>query len=801
MFDTIENVELCGLCQLPLPHFPIVSETIKFCCSGCQSVYSILSAKGVQGEYQEDPLFLQAVHYGLISNPLIIEKLNAKSISEPEITIQRLYFEINEMWCPSCAELIRLLLLQEKGIKSCVVDYATDLAIIEYAPQWISQENIFKMIGNLGYRPQMMEKESKKGTSLSLYLRFIIAAFCSLNVMMFAYPLYATYFDYDEQGVGSLFAWLSLGVSLPVVFYSAWPIYRRFASGLLVGLYGMEALVTISVAAAFGISLYELTQEGTRVYFDSLCVVITFVLLGKIIENKAKFSAKQSLFRLSRSLPKRGRRLQPDGTVAYLPVKDIEVGDILQVLMGETIVLDGVVVEGEGLCNEALMTGEPQLLVKSAGDKVIAGSILQQGNIRCKVSAKAEASILQRIVNLIEQDIGRKSSYVRAADAIVRWFIPLILMLATLVSLSWYIIMIFHGSEDASSIALLNGVTLLLIACPCALGIAAPLAESYLIDVLTSQGVVVRNRGALKFLGQNMTYVFDKTGTLTEGRLELLSGIEKLSDWDKEALQGLVKYSNHPTARAIAAAISEIPAFEFDRVEEFAGKGLQGTFKEKISLLGSSAFLKLHGIQIEEQSSSNKEIVSHVYFTNADGRIFLLSLGDRLRAGAKEMIDQLSPSQTVLLSGDSENCVAAVASECGFKTYYAAVGPLDKREKIEALKRGGATVCMIGDGINDAPALTAAHVGVSVVNASDISIQVSDILLTTDKLEVIPEIISLARFGKRIISQNLFWAFFYNVIGIALAAFGLLSPIFAAFAMTISSIIVLLNASRLKRRI
>lgn len=788
----------CCLCELKLPAHPILDGALKFCCSGCQAVYSILSAKGEVDQYQTNPLFLQAVRFGLISNPTLIEQLNLKSTSFSGHEIQKIHFEIEEMWCPSCAEVIRLVLHQETGIKNSIVDYATDLASVEFSPCATSKGQIFELIKSLGYQPVDFEERSNKKGSKTLYLRFIVAAFCALNVMMFSYPLYATYFEESGRGMEGLFAWASFFGALPVVTYAAWPIFHRFLVAFSVGLFGMEALVVIGVTAGFSLSTYELLQGGTHVYYDSITVIITFILLGKIIENRAKFSAKESLFRLNRSLPKRGRKILSNGNYVFLPLKELKIGDQLQVQMGETIVLDGRILQGEGSCNESLMTGEPKLVSKTVGSKVLGGSLLQQGNLIIEVTAEENESTLHRIVHLIEQDIGRKTSYARSADTLVRWFVPLILVIATLAGIySWY----FTDNEAVSSpieSAILRAMTVLLIACPCALGIAAPLAESYLIQAMTNRGAIVRNRGALQFLSKVTWFVFDKTGTITEGRFKVISGLEETSDIQKSLLRGLVNKSNHPIALAIAGSMTQLP-FSFEKIEEIAGKGLRGFINDEIYLLGSAQFLAENGVLIkEEELKMQNAVFSVVYFSLLRGAPIKIVLGDALRKNVQETLKQLQPAKSLLLSGDGKSSVRFVAESCGFSEFLSHATPLEKREKIEQLKNSGGIICMVGDGINDAPALTAANVGISVVSASDISIQISDILLTTDSLETIPKLCRLTAKGCRIIQQNLFWAFFYNIIGIALAVIGLLTPIFAAFAMVTSSLMVLFNALRLK---
>lgn len=779
----------CALCDHSLLHHPILEGDRGFCCTGCHTVFHILLAKNQLQNYQDSPIFRQALQCGLISNPALIEEIRKNTLHIPENELEKLHLEVCDMWCPACAEIIKLILQQQKGIRTCVVDYTTDLASIEFAPRYISKEKIFELISGLGYKPRTLQEAAAGTVSFDLYLRFIVAAFCSLNIMMVAYPLYATYFDYDPQDYGSLFAWVSMGLSLPVMFYSGWPILQRFWNSIKLGLFGMETLVVMGVTAAFGLSTYELFTGGTRVYYDSMTVIIVFVLLGKIIESKAKFSAKDSLLHLTRALPRRGRKRFSDGTEAFVPVKEIEVGDLVTVFAGEKIVLEGVVVEGEGMCDESLMTGESLPVPKSSGFKVLSGTVLQQGRLTFKATSTGDQSALKKIIEMVEQDITHKTLYVRSADRIVRWFVPAVIGIAFLTGILCYALALREGDKSVEQTAVLRAMAVLLISCPCAIGIAAPLAESHLLNALAGLGAIVRNRGCLRLLGRETTFICDKTGTITEGRFTILEGLEKLTTTQKEILKGISSQSIHPIASAVSCALTESPK-TFSRIEEVIGKGLRADGEY---YLGSYDFLKMNQIAVNEEPAA----YTTIYFASKQQLLTRLVLGDRIREGASDLVKSLAPAKTVLLSGDAEAVVQAVAQKCGFNAYVSGCSPLQKRDYVDSLRAKGEIVAMLGDGINDAPALTGAHVGISVVSATDLSIQVSDILLTTDRLSTIPKIRTLAIKGRKILKQNLFWAFFYNVIGIGLAAFGWLSPIFAAFAMVASSLMVMINARRI----
>lgn len=782
-------MENCALCFTGLPKQSIRTGDKEFCCFGCETVFTILSSQNALQNYSSHPLFQQAVKAGLISNPLLLEKLKPEQTELPQIEKECLHLEIQGMWCPSCSEVIPLFLLQKKGIFRCSVDYTTDLAQIEYSPRDLSKADVMEAIEALGYFPTLLEDREEKNVNFHLYLRFIVAAFCTLNIMMFSYPIYASYFDKDSMGYSHLFAWISFFSTLPVVSYCAWPMFHRFAVSLRVGYWGMEALVVIGSTAAFSLSVFELLNGTDRIYFDSLSAIITFVLLGKIIETKAKYSAKSTIFRLTKGLPKRGRKRLSDGSLIFVPIKEILPGDTVVVFSGEKIVVDGVSLEGEGTCDESLITGEPLPVLKEAGDRLIAGSILCQGTLAVRVTASTEQSTLHQIISLVNQEMSSKPIYKRTIDSILRWFVPVVIVLACFCASFYWT----HGNE-----AILRAVSVLLIACPCAIGIAGPLAESHAMNRLASIGAIVKNRKCLSLLGKETVFVFDKTGTITEGRFTVIDGLRSLSEVQLSILKGLASQSTHPISITVNQALKG-PSIFLTCLEEIPGKGLRGKYEEKEYYLGSKNFLKQIGIFDISEPIEEKAIVSHVFFGCDKQLLACIALQDQVREGVSHLISQIKPAKTILLSGDSQPVVDKVALKCGFDEWYWGFNPLEKRNKIDQLRSEGHTVCMVGDGINDAPALAGAHIGISVLSATDISANASDLLLTTDSLSVVVKIGKIGRMGQRILKQNLFWAFSYNVIGLGLALMGTLSPLFAAFAMMLSSTIVLFNSRRMDR--
>lgn len=744
----------CALCSLACPKDPVVEDEKPFCCAGCLTVFRILGAQEIEGDFTAHPLYKQALASGIISNP---DSYAEEKTVEGEV--QTLHLEIGEMWCPSCAEAIRMILMRQKGVRRCVVDYATDLALIEFSPLIHSKEDLTGLISKMGYTPRSLLAEDRK-PARSLWVRFAVSAFCALNLMMLALPIYTKQFT---EGYGEAASLLSFALALPLITYGAWPLWRRFYVSLRTGIFGMETLVLLAASTAFVFSTAHLfARDPNSLYYDSMGMLLTFVLLGKILEKRAKFSAKESLFRATRTLPKKGFKRLASGEYVSVPIKEIRIGDRILARTGEKVVLDGIVAEGEGLVDASVMTGEAMPVRVKPGSKLVGGSIVKQGILHIEVSADVEQSVLAKISAVIEYDLGRKCRPQRIVDKIIPFFVPVVILLAC-------------AAFPFGSI--FRTLSVLLISCPCAIGIAAPLAESRLIFRFAEMGALVRNRASLAILAQNPLFAFDKTGTLTEGKFRVLNNPE-LSELHKAILKGLTEQTTHPAAAAIGEALSR--SIPLQHVKEVIGRGMEAAYAGKTYRLGSAAFMRESGI---DAPSTTK---TAVHFAEENSLLATILLGDRLRPDIPKV-------EGVILSGDSPELVSEIARACGFRWGKGGCDPLQKRAEIEKLEK---PVAMVGDGMNDAPALSAADIGISVVTATDLSIEVSDILLTKSSLAALPKLVAIAKKGQTIIRQNLAWSFLYNAIGLGLAMAGLLTPIFAVAAMLLSSLCVTLNSMR-----
>lgn len=756
----------CTLCEQPLGQ----NAAEKFCCKGCEAVYQILSAQNQVEKRGEHPLFLQAVKYGVISNPELKVKLGSTGK-------ERYGLEIRGMWCPACATLISLLLSGLNGVTACKVDYMTDFAAIEFDPMLISKGEMRKQIEAFGYQCLEMDDPQRKRRESSLTLRLAVCFFCAMNVMMFTYPLYGTFFDFDSEQMAPLLAWVSLILTVPVITYGAMPIYRRFALSCRQGSPGMETLVVIGIISSLLLSLYEMLWGEYGVYFDTVTMLITLLLLGRVIEQTAKFSAKEAWFQLHRTLPVKAR-LETGEIVA---LKNVQEGDSLIVLQGEKVPLDGIVMDGKGACDESSLTGESLPISKQRGDSLIAGSLLQSGRLLFRAVTTAEKSSIQQLLNSVQKELGCKDQGIAMGDRIATYFTPVVLMIV----FSATPLLLYFGYSWTDT--LVRSLAVLLIACPCAIGIAAPLVESRLIHCFARQGAIVRNRNLFKKLSEATLFAFDKTGTLTEGTLQLVNGFQSLSEDVLRAIETLSAQSNHPMSKAMQSGISQ-EAGRFEAFHEHPGKGLEGLVGDERYFIGSRQFLMERGVECPQLPSER----SAAFVAQNGLWIATLEFIDSIRYGAESL-----PPNRVMLSGDRSEAVRSIAEQLGFRDYHAEMTPSDKKQWIQDRQNQGETVVFVGDGINDAPALSVADVGISLVSAADISFHVSDLYLLSGRLDQFQALKELTVRGQKLMRQNFFWAFFYNALGIPLAVTGLLSPLFATFAMAMSSLIVLLNSRRI----
>jgi len=623
---------------------------------------------------------------------------------------------------------------------------------------------------------------------------------------------------------GRLLGWVEFALSTPVVLWGGWPFFQRGWVSLTSRNLNMFTLIAIgsgsaylySVAAVFAPGLFpasfrDMSSGQPGLYFEAAAVITVLVLLGQVLELKARSQTGSAIKALLGLAPSKARRLAADGTEQDIALNEIHVGDRLRVRPGEKVPTDGVVLEGASSVDESMVSGEPMPVEKAAGTKVIGGTVNGTGSFVMQAERIGAETLLARIVKMVSEAQRSRAPIQRLADTVASYFVPAVMAAAVITFLAWF----FYGPEPRAAHALVNAVAVLIIACPCALGLATPMAIMVGTGRGAREGILIRNAEALETFEKVDTLVVDKTGTLTLGKPRLASLVCAEGFAEKDLLQtamSLEQSSEHPLAAAILAAGKEkgIAALPFADFQAVTGKGVTATVSGESSAIGNALLIAELGLTpdaLESQAEAMRGEGQTVVYVAALGRFAgLIAIADPIKESAAEAIAHLKEQgiRVVMLTGDNKTTAAAVAMKLGID-FEADVLPAQKADAVKRLQVAGAIVAMAGDGVNDAPALAQAHVGIAMGTGTDVAMETSGITLVSGDLRGIVKARRLSQLTMRNIRQNLFFAFFYNALGVPLAAgvlypaFGLLlSPMIAAAAMSFSSVSVIANALRLR---
>jgi heavy metal translocating P-type ATPase len=549
----------------------------------------------------------------------------------------------------------------------------------------------------------------------------------------------------------------------------------------------MESLLAMGILMAYEYSAVETFRGGHRVYFDTVCAIVTLVLTGKVIERGAKARAMRALTLLHRLMPSKARIVQ-DGRERFVSVEALQPGAVFRVKSGERVAADGIVVEGRSHADESVLTGESAPVAKTVGDSVVSGSINTGGVLEIRVTRAGADSTLERIVRTVEQAAASRTKMERSVDRVARLFIPAVLALAVITFAAWQA----HTGKPGT--ALMHAIAVLVIACPCALGIATPLALTASVAAAGRRGILVSDTRVLETIRRVHTVILDKTGTATLGEFALL---ESAGDTSRMAeLAAVEAWSEHPVARALALVAQAAGVLRASDVMVFPGRGIAGTVNGTRYFLGSRALME----ELSAEFADLPHLAGSVVWFGWDGEVRgALSFGERVRPEAAALCADLRRRgiRTILLSGDTCEATAAVSQQIGADEWVAEAPPERKVAIIGELQQRGQVVAMIGDGVNDAPSLAQADLGIALGSGADIAMQAAPLVLMGRSLTAVTETLDLARRTFAIVRQNLFWAFAYNIVGISLAMAGVLNPILAAAAMVLSSLSVIGNSRRL----
>ncbi|MCX7897714.1 MAG: heavy metal translocating P-type ATPase [Rhodocyclaceae bacterium] len=714
--------------------------------------------------------------------------------------IQEYMAVIEGMTCASCAALIELSLKRDPQVIDASVNYAAETLHVRGR---LGKEEVFAHVARLGYRAQPMDTLSQrklarareKARIEAAKKRFLSAAIASAPVLLSGMLMHRQ----------PLLRLLEFILTSYVVLGPARPIFTKALALARQGEANMDTLIALGSSAAYLYSLPGLLRPHQHVYFESAAAILAFVLAGRYLEERAKGKASEAIHKLIALQPAQATRVTPQGdeTVA---IDAIVVGDLLRVRPGEKIPLDGVVIEGEGQVNESLVTGEARPVTKKAGDLVIGGTLNIAGSFLLRVCAVGAQTVLAGIVRLVDAAQGAKLPVQKLADRISARFVPTVGFISAATLMGW----LLAGRPFA--LALAHAVAVLLIACPCALGLATPTAIMVGMGEAARRGIYLRKGEALEHAARLDVLVFDKTGTLTEGHPQVTDFLVAAGEDEQRLLAlaaGVERHSEHYLARAIvewAHARQVTPAAQILDFCAVPGAGVVARMEEAPLRLGSAKFLADAGIDVAPWAQAAEAFARQgktpVYLAQGARCLGLFAIADAPRPQAQAMIERLHQMgiETILATGDVPAVAHHIAELVGIRHVYARLSPADKQRLVMRLKESGRRVGMIGDGVNDAPALAAADVGFAVGGGSDIAVEAADVSLIAGDIGRVATAIELARETMAIIRQNLFWALGYNVTAIPIAASGKLTPMIAAGAMALSSFSVVANSLRLQRR-
>ena len=735
---------------------------------------------------------------------------------------------IEGMSCASCVAKIEHGLSAVPGVSRAAVNLATEQATVEYQPGVTDPTAIAETIRGLGYTPVvpaevpltptlslqgrgigMEERQERKEAAYgALKRRFWVAAALSVPVMLLGMS--------EHLGLPvsqSASFWLQLLLTTPVQFWAGWQFYKGAWAVARHGTTDMNTLIALGTSAAYGYSVAATVAPGIftaggatpQVYFDSSAAIITLILLGRVLEARAKGRTSEALTRLI-GLQARQARVIRDGRELDIPVEDVKVGDVVVVRPGEKVPVDGVILEGTSSLDESMLTGESMPVDKGPGDQVIGATLNKTGYFRFKATQVGADTALARIVRLVEEAQGSKPPIARLADQVAAVFVPVVIAVAVLTFGLW----LAFGPEPAFTKALLNFVAVLIIACPCALGLATPTSIMVGIGRGAELGILIRSGAALEQARALTTVVLDKTGTLTKGEVAVKESVVSQAGWAREkflqfaasAEQG----SEHPIGEAIVKRARELrialePLNEFTAVP---GHGIRATVQGQPVRVGNLRLMEVDGLKVgslEAEAARLAEAGLTPMFVAVGGTVVgIIAVADTVREHAREAVSALKAMSldVVMITGDNPRTAAAVAKEVGIERVLAEVLPEAKALEVKRLQGEGSRVAMVGDGVNDAPALAQADVGIAIGAGADVAMEAADITLIGGDLRAVATAIQLSRATMRNIQQNLFAAFVYNILLIPVAALGWLNPILAAAAMGASSVSVVTNALRLR---
>ncbi len=792
----------CTHCNLNFDESVMITEeypdkTLHFCCKGCQGVYHLLESEGLDTFYDKlgDTKLQPAAQHLDDLHKFDLEGFKKKYIKESEDGLYEINLVIEGIHCSACVWLNEKVLHKTDGIIDATINYSNNKAKVVWDPEEIQLSKIIETIRNIGYNAYpydaSLQEERANKTKKSYYSRILMGVFGTMNIMWIAIAQYAGYFTGMEQRFKDILNVAEFILATPVLFYSGWIFFRGAYYGFKNRLVNMDTLVASGALLAYIYSIYAMVTQSGEVYFDSVVMIITFVLVGKYLEVLSKKHAVDTLDGIIGSTPTEVT-VEEDQSKSLVSIENVVVGDIIELKPGEKVVIDGVVTHGEGSFDESSLTGESEPVFKQKGDEIRSGSICLDSVIRYEATKDASHSLLTSIINLLEDAITKKPRIEQLADSISGYFSLVILTIAVITFFAWYF------SSGGFEHALIVAISVIVIACPCALGLATPMSTLVGIGVAAKRGLLFKEATFLETMAKSTLLALDKTGTITEGKPSVVNAILS-PNFQPDFLLSLVRTSNHPISKGIERYLltqyESLKEHPLEAIKSIEAKGITASYQGKSILGGNAALMERSGIMPDFSSEH-----SLFFFAIDDEIVATFELSDTVREGAKEAIEAIKKMgiRVVMLTGDHEQSAQRVAKAVGIEEIHAKLLPQEKAVYIQERQAEKEVVVMVGDGINDAIALAQSNIAIAMGRGADVAINVSDVVLLKETPQSIYDAFRISRRTFKAVKENLGFSLLYNLVAIPLAVTGHVNPLVAALSMSLSSLIVVGNSMRIK---
>ena len=802
----------CNHCHLSFDEKIMIKENdLNFCCGGCQSVYHILKSENLDSFYEK--LGNKTIKAPLQVSNDDLAKFDSENFLNSYTTITKDGFVqidliLEGIHCAACVWLNEKVLYDTKGVVEANINFTTNKARVVFNSDILKLSDIIKKIRSVGYNAyaydsSIADKEASKAKQ-DYFVRIMVAVVCTMNIMMLSVAKYTGFFTGMSLEVKNMIHLAEFILTTPVLFFSGFVFYKGAYFGLKNRIVNMDLLVSSGATMTYVYSLFVLFGAKGESYFDSVAMIITFVLVGKYLEVIGKKSAIDTLDKIKSTLPLEAIVVK-DGKKETKALNLVEVGDFIELKIGEKVPVDGKIISGNASFDESSLTGESIPVYKKTGDNIFSGTVILDSTILFEVVKDFKNSTFSSIVTLLEDSLNSKPKIQTLANKISRRFSLIILSIAFITFLVWYYFGLdlgfyFEGVNQFER-SFITAISVVVIACPCALALATPMASLVGISELAKKSLLFKEAKFIETIANATTVVFDKTGTLTKGELEV-SFVEFFNKDEKSInlLYSLLDSSNHPVSIAVKRYIKEnfeVSNVSLEDIKNIEAKGLSARYENIEILGGNEALLKEFDVKINIHLNSKFT----QYLFCIDKKIVAnFELKDELKDDAKELIEYLKEQniESIMLTGDNNFVASSIAKELEISNYKANLTPKDKADFIKDLKNSGKTVVMVGDGVNDSVALASSDVAIAMGNSADVSMMVSDVVMLNSKLKSLKDAFIISKKTYKHIKQNLAFSLIYNTITIPIAAAGFIIPLFAALSMSLSSLVVVLNSLRIK---